>query len=397
MTPKTRVPIFDTAMFTTLRLFFHSAIRMIYPFIPFFSSGIKVDITAISIAISLSMAASLIGPFLAPVADRYGRRTGMLLGLAIFTFGNSLAALFPTYLAFVASLLLANLGGNIFIPAMQAYLSDRTHYKRRGLVLGFTELSWAMSFILVVPLFGLLMKATSWNVPFAVLSFAGALGIGLVFWKVKYDGRHSTEGEHIYAGFRKLFKQRSAIFMLLVGFSMVVANEMVNVVFSVWMKDSFQVNIATLGLASLVIGISELGGEGLTITLADRLGKERSVLIGLVSNCLVLAALPLLGKTETGAFIWLFLFYLTFEYAVTASWPLSSEVMPLARATMLSAFFASHSLGRALGALVGPWIYRMGFMADAVICIIFNIICIILLSRIRLHDTENKEAIPTPD
>lgn len=388
MQSKKKIPTFYVGMFTTLRVVINSAIRMTYPFIPFFSRGIGVGVGMITLAISVSMAASIIGPFIAPVADRYGRRTGMLLGLGLFTLGNSLAAFFPSYGTFVAALLFSNLANNIFLPAMQAYLSDRTPYRRRALVLGITEVSWALSFILAIPLIGFLIEVTYWHVPFMILAVLGVMAIGLVLWKVKRDRHQSREEARIYSGLKKLFTLRNAVFMLLAGLTMIVANEVVNVMFSVWMEDSFQVQIAALGAASLVIGLSELGGEGLTVMLADKIGKERAVFLGLISNCLVVATLPLIGHTQTGALIWLFLFYLTFEFAVTASWPISSEVMPGARATMLAAFIASLSLGRALGALLGPWIYRQGFLANAIACVIFNVICILLMTRVKIHPVE---------
>ena len=86
----------------------------------------RMNLADITLAISLSMVTSALGPFIAPVADRYGRRTGMLLGLGIFTLGTALVALFPSYWTFMLALMLANLGNNVFLPAMQAYLSDRS-------------------------------------------------------------------------------------------------------------------------------------------------------------------------------------------------------------------------------------------------------------------------------
>lgn len=382
-----RIPLFHTGMFTVIRLVFNTAIRMTYPFIPYFSRGMQVDNTAITLAISLSMAASAAGPFIAPVADRYGRRTGMLLGLSIFTLGNALAAFAPTYWTFVLALMLSNLGDNVFLPAMQAYLSDRTPYRRRGFVLGITELSWALSFILLIPLVGLLISATHWYIPFAILAGLGVIAIGIVLWKVDRDQPKDKSEEHIYAGLKKIFTARSAVFLLLAGLAMIIANEVVNVVFSVWMEDSFQVQIAALGAASLVIGLSELSGEGLTTALVDRVGKERSVYIGLIANCLVAAFLPLLGKTQTGALVWLFLFYLTFEYAVTAAWPITSEVMPQARASMLAAYIAFLSMGRAVGALIGPWVYHLSFFADALVCVAFNILCMVLITQVKVQSS----------
>ena len=40
--------------------------------------------------------------------------------------------------------------------------------------------------------------------------------------------------------------------------------------------------IAALGAASIIIGFSELAGEGITAFLADHLGKEKTITLGLV-------------------------------------------------------------------------------------------------------------------
>jgi predicted MFS family arabinose efflux permease len=83
-------------------------------------------------------------------------------------------------------------------------------------------------------------------------------------------------------------------------------NEVVNLVFGVWIESSFGLKIAALGAASVVIGFAELGGETLTATITDRLGKPRAVAAGLILNCLAALALPFLGSTQVGAFIGLF-------------------------------------------------------------------------------------------
>ena len=51
-------------------------------------------------------------------------------------------------------------------------------------------------------------------------------------------------------------------------------------IFGVWLEDSFDLQIAALGAASAVIGLSELGGEGLVAAFVDRLGKPRAIGLG---------------------------------------------------------------------------------------------------------------------
>ena len=125
-------------------------------------------------------------------------------------------------------------------------------------------------------------------------------------------------------------------------------------IFGVWLEDSFDLQIAALGAASAVIGLSELGGEGLVAAFVDRLGKPRAIGLGLAANCLAALALLFLGRTQAGALVGLFFFYITFEFTLVSIIPLMTELLPSARATLMAFNMAALSLGRALGDLLAP-------------------------------------------
>ncbi|HBF41276.1 MAG TPA: hypothetical protein DDW19_05755, partial [Anaerolineaceae bacterium] len=129
------------ALFTTTRLVLTSVVRMVYPFLAIFASNLSVDISRISLAIAFSFIASAAAPFLAPIADRRGRKTGMLLGIGIVLVGTLLAGLIPSYGTLFLVIMLGNLGNNLYLPAMQAYVGDHVPYQKRGLYLAITELS----------------------------------------------------------------------------------------------------------------------------------------------------------------------------------------------------------------------------------------------------------------
>ncbi len=146
--PAKRSLLLQVLLFIAMRLVFHTQVRMVYPFLPIFGRGLGVDLYSLSLGVSLRSASGLIGPFLADVGDRYGRRAGMLLGAGLLTAAMTLMWLWPSYPSFVAMLLLGLLASFVFQPAMQAYLGDQVPFERRGRVLGFTELGWSFSFIL---------------------------------------------------------------------------------------------------------------------------------------------------------------------------------------------------------------------------------------------------------
>jgi predicted MFS family arabinose efflux permease len=161
------------------------------------------------------------------------------------------------------------------------------------------------------------------------------------------------------------------------------ANELVNLIFGVWLEDSFGLKIAALAGASAVIGISELSGESLVALTTDRLGKPRAVMLGLIGNILAALLLPIVGRTQMGALIGLFLFYITFEYVLVSQIPLMTEVMPGTRATLLSFNVTGQSLGRMIGALLATFIYsHFGFLPVTLIAILFNGFALLALGEL---------------
>lgn len=374
-------------LFILTRIVIYASYRMAYPYLKQFASGMGVTVQSASLAITGRSLAGGFGPLLAPLADRYGRRIGMLLGLGLFTIGAGIVALWPTFPGFVLAMTLTTLGNQLFLPSMQAYLGDRIPYKQRGAIIALTEMSWSLSFIIAVPLLGLLIARMGWTSPFWVLTGAG-IGTGvLLAWRTPPD--HPAKSEQpaaIWGSLRELLKHRVALVALSFSLAITMANELVNLVFGVWMSDAFQVDIAALGVAATVIGAAELTGEFATAALVDRIGKKRAVRIGVVATMLAALLLPWLGRSMVGGMVGLFLFYLCFEFTLVSYIPLMTEVMPEARATLMSAYHASTSLGRALGALLGAGLYALGFQANTLAAFAVNLLALFLLSRVPIAD-----------
>jgi predicted MFS family arabinose efflux permease len=379
-------PAGTTALFTGVRLAVHTGQRMIYPFLPIFARGMHIGLYAIAYAIAFSFVTSVISPFLGPVADRHGRKLGILFGLLVFAAGLGLVAVFPNVIAFTLMLLITNLGANIVIPCMHAYLSELVPYRRRGLVLAITEVAWALSFIVFIPLVAILIDRTNWRVPFAALAGLTLISAVLIGWLIPDDSAERRSAEVKRFKIRQFLSSPMAVYAIVLGIALTSANQVVTVVFSTWLEDVYSLQIVALGMASLLIGFSELGGEGLAAWLVDRLGKERSVMLGLGINALVALVVSLLGGSLGGAIAWLFLFFLTFEFAIVCCLPLMTEVMPRSRATLMAFFIGSLSLGRGVGALVAPLLYRYGIFYSGLGAALFNALAIVMLTRIKVKE-----------
>ncbi|MFL7891793.1 MAG: MFS transporter [Anaerolineales bacterium] len=358
--------------------------RMVYPFLAVFGRGLGVDLPTMSLALTLRAFTGIIGPFLASIGDSRGRKTGMLSGLVIFILGLTLVMVWPTFPGFLAALILSMLGKYIFDPSMQAYLGDRVVYQRRGRVLAITELSWSLSFLVGVPVMGFLIARYGWRAPFPVLAFLGLMALGVLAWMIPTDRITRVQTMGFRGNVQKMLANRPVLAALTMAVFVSAANEVINLVFGIWLENSFGLIIAALGAAAALIGLSELGGESLAAAFTDRLGKPLAIGVGLGLNCLAALVLPIMGVSTAGAFAGLLLFYLTFEFALVSSVPMMTEVMPSARATVMAFATASISLGRALGALLASPLFLFGESSARIPDILPNALAAILLNTAAL-------------
>lgn len=367
-----------------IRTILNSVHRMVYPFLPIFARSLGVDLSTMSLLMTGRSLLGATSPFLGPIADRRGRKFGMLLGLGIFIFGIGIVALFQTFWALVLALGITLIGKYLFDPSMQAYFSDRIPYHQRGAALAVTEVSWSMAFIVGIPLAGFLIDRYGWAAPFPLFTVLGLIAFFLIWRVVPNEDTHHAPVRSSREGYLTIFKSATALAGVSIALWASAANELVNVIFGVWLEDSFGLKIAALAGASAVIGISELSGEGLVALTTDWLGKPRALAIGLAANSLAALLLPFIGQTKTGALIGLFFFYITFEYIIVSHIPMVTELVPSARATLLSLNVTGHALGRAIGAISAAFIYqRYGFLFVALTAILFNFIAMLALRKMN--------------
>jgi predicted MFS family arabinose efflux permease len=379
---------FQLLIVMVLRTIFNTMHRMVYPFLGTFARGLGVDITALSFALTGRSLMGAFVPFIAAISDQRGRRFGMLAGIALFTSGVALVAIWPSLWTLTAALILALLGKYLFDPAMQAYFGDRIPYERRGLALAVTEVGWSLSFILGVPAMGFLIARFGWSAPFPLLAVLGLGMFAVIWWMAPRRDANHVPASNPWANFGAVLRNVPALAGISIALWASAGNELVNLIFGVWLEDSFGLQIAALAGASAVIGLSELGGEGLVALLTDRIGKPRALFLGLLANSAAAVLLPFIGRTEIGALVGLFLFYITFEYVLVSHVPMMTELLPGVRATVMAFNVTGHSLGRAIGAFLAPFIYRQfGFLFVALLAVVFNVFGLIALRKLQMEDS----------
>jgi predicted MFS family arabinose efflux permease len=302
--------------------------------------------------------------------------------------GMALVAVWPTYPALFIALSLGGVGKLVYDPSMQAYIGDRVEYTRRGLAIGVTELSWSTAFLLGVPILGWLIERSGhWEAPFPVLAVISLLMAAMLWVVIPSDTPPVTVTRPALAeGIRVVLRYTPALAGLAIGLLISASNEVVFIIYGKWMEDAFGLQVAALGLASAVIGIAELTSEGVVAGFVDRLGKRRAVAVGIGTNALACLLLPALSFGVEGALAALFLFFLTFEFAVVSLIPLMTELVPGARATLMAGNVAALSGGRMLGALIGPPLFSVGLLANSATAAALNGIALVVLLMFLKHD-----------
>jgi predicted MFS family arabinose efflux permease len=375
---------------TAARLLLNTAQRMPYPYLPAFSRGLGVPIPRLIELLSIRSALAMGAPLLATLPDRYGRRHMMYLALVVFSGAMALVVVWPGLIALAAGSVLGLAAKTLFDTSLQSYIGDRVPYERRGRVLAFIELSWSGAFFLGLPVVGWLLvnagtPADAWRAPFGPLALLGVLAAAVLWMVMPHDPPQAHPSERVAGpGWGTVLLNPRVLGGLAVGTLISGANENLSVVFGTWLEGSFALALTAIGLATAVIGVAELLGEGGVMVFSDRLGKRLAATWGLAASIGAYSLLPVLGRTLPGALSALFLVYLAFEFTLVTLIPLMTETMPRARARVMSAFLASHAVGRMLGALVGGRLLAAGILSTGLVSAAMNVAALgILLVWVR--------------
>lgn len=351
-------------------------LRFAYPFLPAISRGLGVSLTMASALVSVRSLAGMGAPLFGVLVDRRGGRWVMALGLALMILGTTLVAGLPAYGAALVGFGMIGLAKSAYDPAMQAYISQRVPYERRGQALGIAELSWSATW-LGMPLGGWLIDHLSWRAPFAAIAVVGLLG-----WWLTRRALAANQASHqnppglqnvplpraqrkevladLFLSFNHLWHDRHARLALVVTVALMLAQDNLIVVYGAWMEDAFGLTVTALGLASLVIGVAEAIAELGVALLSDRLGKRRAVSLGLALTAGGYLLLPRLTGNLTAALVGTAFAILVFEFSVVSFIPLVSGLSATARGTLMSLNVAALSAGRMIAAPLAVALYRPG-------------------------------------
>jgi predicted MFS family arabinose efflux permease len=365
--------IIPRSIWTTIlpaRTLINAQFRIAYPFLPAISRGLGVPLEVASLLLTVRGLIGASSPIFGYLSDRLGRKTIMMFGLLTMVAGAALLAFGRSFGLALVAFGLQGLARPSYDPAMQAHVSDSVPYEHRGRALGITEYSWAGSWLLGVPIAGLLIARGGWRAPSVAIALLGLICV-LATGRLRtirgpgakmHEGisaPRATSARRFLTHVRPLMA-RNTLAILAVSALVILASENFFIIYGVWMENQFGLAPAALGTVSIVVSLAELSAAVLSSVTVDRLGKRRALLGGLAANACSYLLLPMFATSLRSGIFGLVLLALTAEFAIVTVLPLVSELSPEARGTVLAVNTALMSLAAAAASVAAPRLWEAG-------------------------------------
>src|SRR5262245_25054079 len=165
------------------------------------------------LASAYALPTAIFAPVFGPLSDRRGRRTGMLIGLSIFTVAAAACVVAPSLPFLLVARVINGLGASIASPATLAYAGDMPSPRERARTLGIVLSAFPFSTLIGLPIGALVTGLFGWRAAFIfVLLAAIAAVIGIS--RLPAD-RPTVEGRPGYlSSYRTVLRDRHALGVL---------------------------------------------------------------------------------------------------------------------------------------------------------------------------------------
>lgn len=360
----------------TAKLLVDIGSQIFNPFLPVIAAGVGMSVVDLGRLVGLRSAMGIFAPVSGALADRHGYRPVIRGALLMSAAGFLLLGMSSTPWMVALAMVLSGLGIGAFVPNLQAFVSSRLPYSLRARGLGIIEYSWALTGILGLSLIGVLIAATNWRVPFLLLA-ASLIAMSLVFGAMPpasrprpSEAKSREKPESWRRQVTDLFvipvNRRSTYATIAAGALSYFAAMQVMIAHGAWLARDYQLDAAALGMVAFVFGWFDLAASVSVSLFTDRIGKKRSVLIGILGSLIGYLLMPFLNVGVLPAVAIIGIARMFFEFNIVSHFPLLSEQAPEQRGRVMTLGAATSLVGATAAGFTGPWLLvHMGVQALA--------------------------------
>lgn len=287
------------------------ALNAFVPAMPDTAVALDVDIATIQLTFTLYLLTLAIGQLIAgPLADYFGRRPVLLIGLGLHTVGSLFAASADGVDLLIVGRILQALGGSACMALVRAIILDAHGRQGAASRLGYVVMAIAIAQAVAPTIGGYLNLWSGWNSVFYLSVFMGALTwlVALRMLSETNDVRsdslrlgsilqcyRSVLGSKQYLGYVLSTTAVAAAFYLFVSSSPYIVTR------------QLEGNSAQFGSWFLIVSLAFMAGSFLSTRLTNLLNADQMILSGNLLSLLGAAFLAGLSLLDQLSFAGLFL------------------------------------------------------------------------------------------
>lgn len=359
-----------------------TGIGLVIPIMPKFMAELSISGSTVGLLVAaFSLTQLLFSPQAGRLADSFGRKRMIVLGMIVFALSEALFGLASDPVLLFASRMLGGISAALIMPAVMAYAADVTSKEERAAGMGYINAAITTGFI-IGPGIGGYIAEFGIRVPFYTAAVAGIVAAGITFFILPESLPAKEESSDSAAS----AKQRSSLFSqlmysyrepyflsLIIVFVMSFGLANFETVFGLFVDHKFGFEPKDI---AFIITFGSIAGAVVQVTafswILNRFGEKR-----VISVCLLFAGLFILMTLFVHKF-WLI-------FAVTFIVFLSIDILRPAISTQMSMMAKDqqgyvaglNSAFTSLGNIAGPVV--AGFLFDVDINYPYAMACIILI------------------
>lgn len=363
------------------------------------------------------------------IADKYGRKAGLLIAAFTFAVSSLIMGLAPNLSVFITGRFFAGAGVGMASLLSPLYIAEISPGQYRGRLVSLYQLTIVIG-IVVTHLVNYALKdigPDAWRWMFGSGVVPSLLFfIGVFFlpesprWLVKENRKEQASGILNKIGDRNFAEQTiedirlsltgvksvsiKEVFsklnlpLIVIGITLAVFQQWcgINVVFNYTAKifESIGAERSEQLIQAVYIGIANLVFTIIAITLVDKIGRKPLMLFGAGGLAILYIAIAFILKTNAGAVLSPFILVAIGTYAVSlapVTWVLISEIFPN-RIRSKAISVATVSLWLAYSILVFTFPIIIESMGESVPFVIYAVICVLgfLFIKAKLVETKGK-------
>lgn len=334
------------------------------PFLPLIAQTLGTSVALLGQVPAASMLlAGALGLVVGPLADQYGQRRALLVGLLGMVVSALGVALAQSYTALLVVMLVGAVGRATILPVSMVVGGTRFAGEAQRRALSWMSTGLVAATILGIPLLTFVGEHLGWRGAFGALAAIGALAAMLVWRGLGPDA--DAPGGPLRAGtllapYGVIVRHRPTVLFLAASLVGNVGLWNVQTYLGAFWIEQHGLTLHQVGWAVLVQGLGGLAGSWLMSSPIGRLPPRRLLVVNRLGTGLLIAAPFVLPIPTLAAVACFALGYVLGGMGTIATTLALTSDAPAARATTLTLNGAAWSVGIALGAASGGLALALG-------------------------------------